>query len=214
MHLPLVGEVLGGGEREAGGNDALDGGVVRQIEEKRDALHGAVLLEVRAEETGDLHVDAHRAEDDGEVLLGVVVDVLALDQRGLAADLRADLVVRQPVGGEERDLLPARDGVHHVDGRNARLDHFLRINTLVGVDRHALNVEEVLGEHGRPVVDRRARAVEGTAQHLVGNGHLERRARELAVGVEIVDATGAFENLDHGAFALDLEDLTLAGRPV
>lgn len=36
--LPLVGQVLGGGEREARRDDALDGGVVRQVEEEDGAL--------------------------------------------------------------------------------------------------------------------------------------------------------------------------------
>ena len=36
---------LGGGEGEARRDDALDGGVVRQVEEEGDALERAVLLE-------------------------------------------------------------------------------------------------------------------------------------------------------------------------
>jgi hypothetical protein len=48
-HTRLVGEVLGGGEGEAGGDDALDGGVVGEVEEEAHVLHGAVLLEVLRE---------------------------------------------------------------------------------------------------------------------------------------------------------------------
>jgi hypothetical protein len=124
------------------------------------------------------------------------------------------LVVRQTVGGEKGDFLTTSDGIHHIYGRNTRLYHFLRINTLVRVDGHTLNIEEVLGEHGGTMVDRCTGAVEGTTQHFVGNGHLESRAGELTMSVKIVDARSAFENLNHGALALDLEDLALTGRSI
>ena len=44
--LALVGEVLGGGERQARRDDPVVGGVVRQVQEQADVLHGTVLLEV------------------------------------------------------------------------------------------------------------------------------------------------------------------------
>lgn len=34
------------------------------------------------------------------------------------------------------------------------------------------------------------------------------------MGVEVVDAAGTLKNLDHSSFALDLQDLALAGRAV
>ena len=37
--LALVGQVLGGGEGEAGRDDALDGGVVSQVQEQAHVLH-------------------------------------------------------------------------------------------------------------------------------------------------------------------------------
>ena len=74
--------------------------------------HAASHLKVLLEEARRLHVDSHRGEDDGEGLLRVVtgraLDVL-LDQAGLPADLRGDLVVRQARGREEGDLLAACD---------------------------------------------------------------------------------------------------------
>ena len=42
--LALVGEELGGGERQARRDDALDGRVVGQVQEETDVLHAAVLL--------------------------------------------------------------------------------------------------------------------------------------------------------------------------
>lgn len=54
-----------------------------------------------------------------EVVVMRVVYVLELDERRLARDLRGHLVVGEAGGGEDGDLLPARHGVHHVDGRDA-----------------------------------------------------------------------------------------------
>lgn len=42
----LVGEILCSGEGDAWGDDALDGGVIRQVQEQHRLVHGAVLLEV------------------------------------------------------------------------------------------------------------------------------------------------------------------------
>jgi len=111
-------------------------GVVGQVEEETDVLHGAVLDKVLLEEARRLHVDAHGGEDDGEVVRVRVVHVLAgqLDQAGLAADLRRDLVVRQAGGRKDRDLLATRDAVHGVDGRDARLDHLLGVDARARVD--------------------------------------------------------------------------------
>lgn len=56
----------------------------------------------------------------------------------LATDLRGDLIVRQACGGEQWDLLATRDGVHHVDGADARLNHLLRVRALRRIDGRAL----------------------------------------------------------------------------
>ena len=39
--------------------------------------------------------------NDGEIFLGVIVDVLALDKTGLATNLGGDFVVRKTRGGEK-----------------------------------------------------------------------------------------------------------------
>lgn len=44
MLLALVGEELCGGEGEARRDDALDGGVVGEVQEQADVLHRPVLL--------------------------------------------------------------------------------------------------------------------------------------------------------------------------
>ena len=63
--------------------------------------------------------DAHRAEDDGELLA-------RLDPR-LADDLRGELVGRKARAGEDRQLLPADQRVQPVDGANAGLDEVGRL---------------------------------------------------------------------------------------
>ena len=62
-------EVLGGGERHARRRDALDGGVVGEVEEEHGALDGRGRAELGHEEVGVLEGDAHRGEDDGELAL-------------------------------------------------------------------------------------------------------------------------------------------------
>lgn len=43
------------------------------------------------------------------------------------------LVVRQPSSREDGDLLPSGDAVHAIDGRDAGLDHLLRVNAALRV---------------------------------------------------------------------------------
>ena len=46
MLAALVGQVFGGSEGDAGGDDALDGGVIGQVQEQHCLVHGSVLLKV------------------------------------------------------------------------------------------------------------------------------------------------------------------------
>ncbi len=208
VQVALVGEVLGGGEGEAGRDDALDGGVVGQVQKERGALHGPALLEVVAEEAGRLHVHAHGAEHDGEVLLVPVHRVLLLHQRRLPGDLRRHLVVRQAGRREDRDLLPARHRVHHVDRRDPRLDHRLRVVARRRVDGLPVDVQVRLGQHLRRRVDHLARPVERPAQHLLRDAHLQHVPGELALGLAVVDAGRALEHLHHGAGPGHLQHLS------
>ena len=58
----------------------------------------------------------------------LVGDALALHQPGLPANLGGDFVVRETGGGENRDLLAARDRVHRVDSRDTGRNHFFGVN--------------------------------------------------------------------------------------
>jgi len=76
----------------------------------------------------------------------------------------------QTSSGEEGDLLASSDGVHHVDSRDSRLDHFLRVDSLIGVDRLALLIN-IKQESGIP------RYLRTSRPGLVGRGQLGHRSR-------------------------------------
>ena len=102
--------------------------VVGQVQEQSDSLHTAVLLEVASEESAGFQVDTHGTEDDGEVVLVVIVNTLGgLDQTGLSTDLGGNLVVRQTSGREDGNLLTTSNGVHGVNGRDTSRNHLLGV---------------------------------------------------------------------------------------
>jgi len=155
-----------------------------------------VLLEVLLEESRSGHVDTHGREHDGERVLALVDRGLGGHQRGLAADLCGNLIVRQTGGREQRDLLASRNRHVDVDGADTGLDHLLRVRALAGVDGLSLDVQVVLCQHLQVLlVQRLARAVERAAQHLLGDRHLQHIAAELAASVRVVDARSALEDL-------------------
>jgi len=140
----------------------------------------------------------------------MIMHILVLDQRSLTANLGTDGIMWETGGREERNLLATGDGVHDIDGGNSRLDHLLRVVTLERINWLALNIEEVLGEHGWTVVDRLTLTVELATKHLCGDGHLEDVASELAMRVRVVNVSRAFEDLNDSFSSSDLKDLTLS----
>ncbi len=103
--------------------------------------------------------------------------------------------MRQTSGRENGNLLPTSNGVHDVDAGDAGLDHLLRIDTRVRVDGLPLDVQEVLGQDGRALVDGLAGTVEDAAQHVLRDRGTKNVSGELADGVLGVDARGALEHL-------------------
>mmetsp|Transcript_3797 Transcript_3797/g.8856 ORF Transcript_3797/g.8856 Transcript_3797/m.8856 type:complete len:200 (+) Transcript_3797:1154-1753(+) len=140
--------------------------------------------------------------------------VLALHEGSLTAHLSRNLVVRKTSSGEQRQLLATNDGVHGVDGGDTGLNHLLRIDSRLGVERGSVDVQEFLGQHGGALVDRLAGAVEGAAHQVVRDGHLLGVASELDVAILVIDAAGALENLDDGLLLVDLKNLALADRAI
>ena len=180
--------------------------VVGQVQEQRDTLHTAVLLEVAREETTSLHVHTHGGEHDREVLLVSVMDVLGglVDQTGLATDLGGNLVVRQTGGGEDGDLLTTGDGVHGVDGRDTGGDHFFRIHLVaplafqplvpgtgstgqayprVWVDGLTVDIQIILRQHLGALINRTTRSVKDTTQHVLRHSQLQAVPGEFDFGL-------------------------------
>lgn len=142
MHLLSVSQVLSGGQGETRSDDSLNSGIVGQVHEQDDTVHGTVHLEVSLEETSSLHIDTHSGEDEGEVLLRVIMHVLVLDQGGLTTNLGTNGIVRQTSGGEERNLLTTSDGVHDIDGGDSCLNHLLGVVTLERINWLALYIKQ------------------------------------------------------------------------
>ena len=106
MVAALIGEVLGRRERDTRGDDALDGGVIGEVQEQHGALERAVLLKVLLEEVRGLHVDTHGGKHDGKLVaagsglggvagLGRLPALAAVDQACLPADLCRNVVMGQ-----------------------------------------------------------------------------------------------------------------------
>ena len=68
----------------------------------------------------------------------MLVRTWQFNERSLSANLRGNLVVRESVSREDGDLLTSGNGVHDVDGGDPGLDHLLRVDPRVGIDRLTL----------------------------------------------------------------------------
>jgi len=210
VHLFLIGKMLSGREGKSRSNNTLNGGIVGVVHEKAHTVHGAVDLEVLLEETSSLKVDTHSGEDNSEVLLVMIVDILSLDKGGLTTDLSTNLGVRKTGSREERNLLASSNRGHSVDSGNTRLDHLSGVLSHVRVDRLTLDIEELLSEHRRTLVDGETGTIEGSTEHLNTHWHAHDITGELDGSTNIVDISSALENLDDSLLALNLEDLALS----
>jgi hypothetical protein len=121
--------------------------VVGQVQEQGDTLHTAVLLKVLGEEAARLQVDTHGTENDGEVVVVVVVYALCglSDETGLSTNLRSDLVVGKTGRREDGNLLSTGNRVHRVDSRNTGRDHFFRVHLVL----LASNLRDIVPEPTR-----------------------------------------------------------------
>jgi hypothetical protein len=145
--------------------------VVCQVQEQGDTLHTAVLLEVLCEEATRFQVHTHGTENDGEVVIVVIVHTLGglSDQTSLSTNLGSDFVMRKTGRREDGNLLTAGNRVHRVNGRNTGRDHFFGVHlvpsapeatntsfcpyTRVRVDGAAVDVKVVFRKHLGTLVD-------------------------------------------------------------
>src|SRR5271155_2291795 len=97
MFLELVCVVFCSRERQARGNDSLNGGIVGQIEEKCDSFHRSVLFEITCEKPSGFHVDTHSSEDNAKVFFMTVMYTFGgrLYKSCLSAYLSGDFVMRK-----------------------------------------------------------------------------------------------------------------------
>lgn len=122
--------------------------------------------------------------------------------------------MRQTVGTEKRNFLASGNGVHAVNCGYSCLDHFLRVDSLEGIDGLSLNIEELLCKHRGTFIDGHTRTVECPPKHLLGDGHLEHLSSELTVCVEVIDTTCTFKDLDNSSFPGDFEHLAFPYRTI
>ena len=114
VEAALVREVLGCRQRDTRRDDALDGGVVGEVEEQHGPLQRAVLLKVLLEEVRRFHVDSHGGKHNGELVaggtslgsmcvacLGGLAALASVNQACLSADLCRDIIVGKTCSEEE-----------------------------------------------------------------------------------------------------------------
>jgi hypothetical protein len=80
VHFLGVSEILSGGERKTRSNNTLDSGIIGEVHEKNDTVHGTVYLEVSLEEEGSLFGDSHSSEYNGEVFVRVIMHIFVLNE--------------------------------------------------------------------------------------------------------------------------------------
>src|SRR6056297_2963627 len=203
MVVVLVREVLRGRQRHARGEDPLDRGVVRLVQEQHRPRQSAGPLELLREE-GQLSLrDAHRGEHHGEL-------ALLADHGRLTRDLRGQLVGRQARSGEDRQLLAADQADQRVDRADAGLDELLGLPPRDGVDRRAADRQPLVGDDLGQAVDRLADSVEAASDHLLADAEAGDVLDQADRGRGEVDARGLLEHLEHGVLLADLDDLPAA----
>lgn len=91
-----------------------------------------------------------------------------------------------------------------------------------------LDIEELLSEYGRSLIDWCTGTIEHSTKHFNAHGHAEDITREFTSSVQVINSCSAFENLEEvnkkeceimskiyaylydGLFSLDLENLALS----
>ena len=118
--------------------------------------------------------------------------------------------MRKAGGREYRQLLAANEGVQAVYRGNAGLDKFRRVGARRRVHGHAVNVAVSLGKKLRAAVYGLTHAVEHAAEHILGNGKLQRMTEESYLRLREVYALRRVEKLNDRSVTLDLEYLAAA----
>mmetsp|Transcript_38540 Transcript_38540/g.97013 ORF Transcript_38540/g.97013 Transcript_38540/m.97013 type:complete len:354 (-) Transcript_38540:194-1255(-) len=208
--LGLIGKVFGRGESKTWRDDALNGGIVGQVQEESHTLQRAVLLEILLEETSSLRVHTHRSENNRKVVLVIIHHTLtgSLHQTGLTTDLSSNFIVWKTGSGENGDLLTTSDRVHGINRRDTCLNHLLRIDTSERIDRLSHNIEVVSSKNRRALIDWDTTAVEYTTEHILRNRNAHHITSELDTSVPSIDTGSALKHLNDSFVTSDFEYLT------
>jgi len=196
------GQVFRRREGGAGGQQAQHRRIVGAVDEQHRALGRAAGLELIDEET-DLAVGhADRSEDHGERLRLLP---FAPQHPRLGRDLGGQLVGRQPRPGEDGQLLPARQRVQAIDGRDAGLDELAGMGADGRVDRRAVDVQRRFRYDQRPAVNRLAGAVQHPAEHRQGDIQAGDIATKTDARRAQVQPGRPHEHLDDAVMAVDFQ---------
>ena len=200
MHISFKCKILRRSQRHLRGDEPLDDRIICKIEEHRDMIGNTALLKCSSEKLRDIILDAHRGKYNAEPL------IRPRTQRRLCDQLGCQLIVRQSVAGENRQLLSANKSGQTIDGRNTRIDIIARILAPARVERHAVHVDPYVRDDRSQPVDRSADAVKRPAQNFFGESQLHRVPRQFCMRILQGHAIRPLEDLDDGLILIILND--------
>ena len=199
VHAAFEGQVLTGGERHTGSQEAFDGRIAGPVDVEDAALHSLAGCQLIGEQPRLAVGDADGREDHGE-------GHIALDPRPLH-DPRCQIEAGQTRAGEHRQLLATHQRVHPVDGGEAGLDEVGQLSPARRIDRGSVERTPCLADRDGQAVEGPPGAGQGAPQQLATH----RRAGQLpAQGDAYVgrgDAQRLLENLHHRHLAPHFDHL-------
>ena len=187
MHAEFVGEVFRRRERHSRSGYTLDDWVVREVEEGDDVVAVSARGELLREVCRVVVLDADAREDDGEFFRA--------DDLRLRRYLNRELVMRQPVAGEYRQLLSADKRHQRVYRGDACVYEVARVLARHRVQRQPVDVDALAAVYLAAAVARLAESVEGAPEHVLREMHLERLAEEAHLRRVRDEVAGAGEYL-------------------
>ena len=109
-------QIFRGCQRHLRRDQTLYNRIVRQVQIRDNVIRNAALFKRTSEEISDIVLNAHRRKDDRKFFVRIRA------QGSLLYDLRSQLVMRQSVSGEDRQLLSSDQRGQSVDRGNTGLD--------------------------------------------------------------------------------------------
>ena len=91
---------------------------------------------------------------------------------------------------------------------DSSLDHFLWINTRLGVDRLTHDIQIILWHNWWSIVNWLARTVKDSPQHVFADRRFHDLTGELNARMFGIDSRSTFENLNDGLVAMHFKNLS------